>query len=118
MRCTCCNDNEPGGHHAVHCPLYRSPFKGPDAEHWDQKLRERFAKLQKNMPREYDLQRISKAKIGELAEVLRQLAEHCKDDHNCPDSAELIEAIANRLDFYHRGASAIAARRIRRHGVN
>lgn len=32
---------EPGAHHAANCPLYRSPFVGPDAALWDRKLRER-----------------------------------------------------------------------------
>ncbi|SRR5216684_230883 len=35
---------EPGAHHAVDCVLYRSPFKGEDAEHWAQRLREWCAK--------------------------------------------------------------------------
>jgi hypothetical protein len=31
---------EPGAHHAIDCPLYRSPFVGPEAEYWHQRLRE------------------------------------------------------------------------------
>ena len=45
-RCGWCNppfpDNEPGAHHAADCPLYRSPFVGPEAQHWNDKLRDRL----------------------------------------------------------------------------
>lgn len=35
-------DVEPGGHHAVDCAFYRSPFIGPEAKYWDRKLREKM----------------------------------------------------------------------------
>jgi hypothetical protein len=49
-RCIYCQPgnppSEPGAHHAADCPLYRSPFVGPDAAYWDGKLRERFKKAE------------------------------------------------------------------------
>lgn len=32
---------EPGGHHAADCPLYRSCFVGPQSEYWDKRFRDR-----------------------------------------------------------------------------
>lgn len=53
-------DTEPGAHHAVDCRLYQSPYVGPDAPYWDQKLREKldcraraqksFSKSQEDIP--------------------------------------------------------------------
>ena len=35
-------EREPGAHHAVTCPQYRSDTTGPNAAHWEAKLRELF----------------------------------------------------------------------------
>lgn len=52
-QCLWCRDgkHDVGAHHAADCQFYRSPFVGPDADHWRQLL----AAVWKSEPRDENI---------------------------------------------------------------
>lgn len=48
------------------------------------------------------------AKLDELADVVRRVGRHCEIAHDCPDTAAILAAVADRLGNLHAGVMSIA----------
>ena len=51
--------------------------------------------------RELALANIRRANLGTIATLLRRVAIHDREQHNCPDTGELLDAVANRVQSLH-----------------
>lgn len=49
---------------------------------------------------------IPRAYLDTLAKVCREVAKHDREHHNCPNTAEILEAVAKRLEYFHAGVLA------------
>jgi hypothetical protein len=56
------------------------------------------------------LNKIAKADLNELGHLLRRVAKHDAENHNCLDTAMLLTAVAGRLEYLHRMVQEVGRR--------